>query len=107
VLLIGGFVAVRLLRDQRRKKRKRARVDPPLAGFVQLDRSLTRRGISRAPYETLERFASRVETTDALPPARGTEVADLIRAYAILRYAGHGDSSAVEQGLVAAARSLG
>ncbi len=107
VLLAGGFVLVRLLRTRRQQKRSRNGTDAPLAGFVHLDRSLSRRGISRSPQETLERFASRVLVTDALPPAHGGEIAALIRAYAELRYAGRGDVQTIERRLVAAARSLG
>ena len=107
VLLAGGFVLVRVARSRRAKTRRRDVRDAPLPGFVHLDTSLTRKGLARSPHETLERFASRVLATDALAPPRGREIAELIRAYADLRYAGRGDCRAIERRLVRAARSLG
>jgi hypothetical protein len=107
LLLAGGFALARVLRDRRRKRLRLADPDTPLEGFVRLGESLTRKGISRSPQETLERFASRVQECDALPQERRQDVGDLIRTYATLRYAGRGDPSTIERQLVAAARSLG
>jgi hypothetical protein len=107
LLLAGGFVLVRVVRTRRQRRRSRDGADTPLPGFVRLDESLSRRGISRSSHETLERFASRVLAADILPPGRGREVSELIRAYAELRYAGRGEVETIERRLAEAARSLG
>jgi transglutaminase-like putative cysteine protease len=106
VALVGGLLLLRARRARRGAKRQPATRDPPLAGFVALSRKLTKLGIERRAAETLARFASRVERSASLTEERRQQVAALIRDYALLRYAGRGDSRAIDRRLGAVARTL-
>jgi hypothetical protein len=77
----------------------------PLGCLERLDAELTRRGLGRAPGETLERHAARVEAADALVPGDRAMAAEALRAYSALRYGG-GDEAAVSAAMDAASARL-
>jgi len=81
-------------------------VEPPLPGFVALDRALGRRGLTRAPGETLHRFTERVAAAPELGPPERAAIAAHLRAYAELRYAGRGEAAALDRELAASARRI-
>ena len=103
--LVGLLILVRAIRVRRHGPAIRERsVDPPLPGFVALERVLDERGLGRSPNETLEVFAGRLEAAarkELLPSV------DAIRAYANHRYGGAGEQGEVERALQAAAHGFG
>jgi hypothetical protein len=103
--LAAVFVLYRVL-GQRRSGTLGARIERPLDGFLALETSLGRRGLPKAPYETLEAFAARIERSSELSEPLRADVAAQLRAYALLRYAGRGDERDVERALHGAARQL-
>lgn len=68
-----------------------------------LDAALATMGLARAPGETLERHATRIEASTL--PLR-TEVADVIRRYAALRYGAVGDEDTLAQAVLRTARAV-
>lgn len=90
VALVGLLVLIRLLRARRaRGSAPTAPTDAPLPAFEALERALAAAGLRRAPSETLDAFAGRIEhATVAGPDPRGRldTVAEAIRAYAAHRY---------------------
>ena len=107
-LILVGLVALllvaRALRGRVRGDGAPALIDVPLPGFVALARALARRGVSRAPHETLSRFARRIEREARLPAPLEATCAELVRRYESLRYAGRGDAGALEREMDEAAR---
>ena len=103
--LVGLLILVRAIRVRRRRPATPERsVDPPLPGFVALERVLDERGLGRSPNETLEVFAGRLEAAarkELLPSV------DAIRAYANHRYGGAGQQAEVERALQAAVHAFG
>ena len=102
--LSGALLVARSLRRARR--RRHVSVDPPLPGYSELARALQRHGIGRGPSETLDRFADRVRSAGSLPEQQRTSIAQLIRTYAALRYAGQGEPREINVTLRQAARRL-
>jgi Transglutaminase-like superfamily/TgpA N-terminal domain/Domain of unknown function (DUF4129) len=104
--LIALLLAARVLRGTTVAARPRVAGDPPLAGFVALDRALARRGVSRGPTETLSRFALRVEQEGGLTPAHKAQAAALVRRYELVRYGGRGDAGALDREMADIARAV-
>jgi hypothetical protein len=94
VLLIMLIAAIRLWRQRRRRSASSAGDDDrPLPCFDELSGALAARGLTRAPAETLEQLAHRVEATEGgrLPAPTAQAGANLLRRYAALRYGGLGN----------------
>ncbi len=82
--------------------------EPPLPAWTTLDAALSARGLPRAPSETLEDWARRIETADLLAPSQRVGTASVIRSYAALRYGppDAADRPGVERLALEAARAL-
>ncbi|HOU94272.1 MAG TPA: DUF4129 domain-containing protein, partial [Polyangiaceae bacterium] len=106
VVGVGAWLLYRSLGARRRRGAPAPPVEPPLPGFVALDRALARRGLARAPWETLRRFTDRVAAAPELPAPERATIAAHLRAYAELRYAGRGEAAALERELAASARRI-
>jgi len=106
VVGVGAWLLYRSLGARRRRAAPAAPVEPPLPGFVALDRALGRRGLTRAPGETLHRFTERVAAAPELGPPERAAIAAHLRAYAELRYAGRGEAAALDRELAASARRI-
>ncbi|MFO0629014.1 MAG: transglutaminaseTgpA domain-containing protein [Polyangiales bacterium] len=77
----------------------------PLPCLPRLDAQLARRGVARAPGETLERHAERVAAHEPMAPALRAEAAEALRDYAAARY-GDGDLDAATARMEACAKRL-
>lgn len=89
VALIGLLVLIRLMRARRaRASASHGPTDTALPAFESLERALAGAGFRRAPSETLEAFARRIEGRAATDATRSAfdAVARAIRAYADHRY---------------------
>lgn len=103
---VGVWLLYRSLGGRRRRAARAPELEPPLPGFVALDRALARRGLERAPAETLSRFTARVAVAPELAEPERTAIAGHLCAYAELRYAGRGEAATIDQDLVASARRI-
>lgn len=110
VALIGLLVLIRLMRARRaRGAVKAASTDAPLPAFEALERALAAVGLRRAPSETLDAFAGRLEIATVAGPdprPRLAAVARAIRAYAAHRYGSVESEGATVARLEDAASSL-
>jgi transglutaminase-like putative cysteine protease len=106
VALVGGWLLYRNLRGRRESSAQLVVLELPLAGYAALEQALWRLGLGRAPGETLEQFAARLERWDGLAAERGRELAGLVRRYAELRYAERGDSALLDRALGEAAQRV-
>ena len=106
--LLVGWLAWRTWRARGDVTAARAAApqEGPLPCWEALASALASRGLPRAPDETLERYASRVSSTDLLEPAVRAETAAAIRAYAAARYGGVGDAAEMVRRTNEAVRSL-
>lgn len=96
LILMALLPLLRWLRNRQRSasKTKATEVtDRALPCFEELTELLARHGLKRAAAEPIERFARRIEQTDAAGPRWREEATKLLRAYAALRYGGVGDES--------------
>ncbi|MFO0613246.1 MAG: transglutaminaseTgpA domain-containing protein [Polyangiaceae bacterium] len=101
VALVGLLVLIRLMRARRaRRASPRARGDEALPAFERLEGALAKSGFARAPHETLEAFALRLDRS----PLR--EASPVVRAYADHRYGGVDTSETVTAKLEEALRAL-
>jgi transglutaminase-like putative cysteine protease len=95
VALGALWFGVRVLRARVRRSRHGAaaeRVERPLPCFVRLTAAIERRrGVTREPSESLERFAHR------LAGAGLADAAALVERYAALRYGGRGDQATLDR----------
>jgi transglutaminase-like putative cysteine protease len=100
LIALGAMLAllalVRWLRA--RAKRRTARAadadrDPPLPCFERLTRALVALGLPRAPSESLDHFARRLDAADR------RDAAALVRRYAELRYGSVGDATTLEHAI--------
>jgi len=99
--LVGLLVLIRTLRARRgRAAASIARADAALPAYEDLERALAKQGFPRAPSETLEAFAVRL---DRSPLA---SLSTTIRAYAAHRYGGVGAAGAVAAELEARVQAL-
>ena len=88
-ILIMLIAAIRLWRQRRARARQPERTDDrPLPCFDQLSAALAQKGVARAPTETPEQLARRIEEGDDARELASS--AALLRRYAALRYGGLG-----------------
>jgi transglutaminase-like putative cysteine protease len=80
-------------------------LERPLPCLPRLDAQLGRRGVPRAPGETLERHADRVAAHEPMAPTLRAEAAAALRDYAAARY-GDGDLNAATARVEACAKRL-
>ncbi len=81
--------------------------DAPLPCWSALSAALSKRGMVRAPHETLEAYAARVSATDLLAPELRAGVASAIRAYAAVRYGEDTNAEAMVRETNEVIRALG
>jgi len=108
-LLVGLFAVLLLGRALRNrlatKPGETASLEAPLPAYAALETALATTGLGREPSETLARFATRLEETDALAEDARRKIASAVRAYAGLRYASRGDERVVSEALADATRA--
>ncbi len=104
--LVGLLITARLLRGRGAGQRGGATEERPLPGFVALTAALSKRGVTRGAAETLSRFIARIEADVSLLPDERASVAELLRRYAQLRYAGQGNGDALDREMSDASRSV-
>ncbi len=85
----------------------KAQGDAPLPCWAALSAALSKRGMVRAPHETLEAYAARVASTDLLTPELRAAGASAIRGYAAVRYGEEGDAEAMVRQTNEVVRALG
>lgn len=95
----------RARRDPKEDRRTWRAQERPLPCLPRLDAQLLRRGVPRAPGETLERHAERVAAHEPMAPALRAEAAAALRDYAAARY-GDGDLDAASTRMTACAERL-
>ena len=93
LLLVALGLGVRWLRALRERRATRALVPEaaPLPCFETLCAELARRGVVRAPHESVEALARRALASE-LPEPASAEAAELVLRYAALRYGGIGEA---------------
>ncbi len=104
--LAAFWIGLRMWRERHQRTQDAVRsglgFSDPLACLAALEQALATRDLTRAETESLARFAARVEAA----PGWGAEAASLLRAYAALRYGGHGREPELAERLVACARKV-
>lgn len=107
LVLLGLFALLPLVRWLRERRRRRQGVrrdgwpEAP-AFFRELEATLARAGVRRAPTETVEHFAARAREAGTETATAG---ADLLMRYAALRYGGRGDPALLEREIRSLARA--
>jgi hypothetical protein len=99
-----AVVALVVAAHRRLRRRHAPREEPPPPGLQALLEALAERGLVRAPAETLEALAERVEAAGEFP--FGPAIAAQLRARSALRFGGVGDEATIDDTLGVLAGSL-